>query len=165
MFALLLSIWEAPGSNHGLGTGNAEWAFSWFSSVPPDNCCDSAKSMEQSLSCEANQEIPRLLWNPKVRFRVHKSPPLVPILSRMHAVHILSPYFPKIHSDIFPSTPRSYEWSFPFRFSDIAVWYSGNALDLNSRGTWLISAGLHILLTDRHGFSQSTGNVLLNIHA
>jgi len=46
------------------------------------------------------------------------SPPLVPILSQMHPIRTFPPYFPKIHSNIFPSTPRSSSWSLPFRFSD-----------------------------------------------
>jgi hypothetical protein len=40
--------------------------------------------MEQSRNWEADshsssQEIPHVLWNPKVHYRVHNSPPLAPI--------------------------------------------------------------------------------------
>jgi hypothetical protein len=69
--------------------------------------------MVQSPSWEANsrlasREISCLLWNPRVHYCSHKSPPPVSFLSQMNLIHTLPPYFLKINSNIIlPSTPRS----------------------------------------------------------
>ena len=76
--------------------------------------------MEQSPSeadrFSACQEIPRILWNPKVHYHIHKYPPPVPILSQLGPIHKPISRFLKIHLNIIlPSTPGSPQWAFSFR--------------------------------------------------
>ena len=71
--------------------------------------------LEELTGFAANQEIPRILWNPKVHYRSHKRPPPVPIPSQLHPVPTTLSHFLKIHlilsshlrlglpNDLFPS--------------------------------------------------------------
>jgi len=54
-----------------------------------------AESLLRAHRFSASQEIPRILWNPKVHYHVYKSPPPVPLLSQINPVYALPIPIPK----------------------------------------------------------------------
>jgi len=78
--------------------------------------------MEQRFSLEANrladcQEIPLILWNPKVHYRIHKCPPPVPVLSQLDPVDTPTSHYLKIHPNIITSSASGFiQWALSITF-------------------------------------------------
>jgi hypothetical protein len=84
--------------------------------ISPRRCCCSANQLSsvtdctylltelspssEAANCAPTQELPSNLWNPKVLYRVHKSPPFVPILSQINLLHTIPSYLSKIYFKI-----------------------------------------------------------------
>jgi len=123
----------------------------WSHSRPWCCCCKAPCLLQQKqhvtvASHSASKEDPRLSWEPKVHYRVHSSPPLVPILSQLHRLCALSKIYTNV---ILLSIHRPSNWSLPFRFSNLipAAWHAPRTVSLDhyyNIFTWTMCTLLHL---------------------
>jgi hypothetical protein len=76
-----------------------------------------AQTFGEANRFSASQQIPHILWNPKVNYRIHNCPSAFLNLRQLDQVYTSPSHFLKIHLNInLPSMHRSSKWSFSFRF-------------------------------------------------
>jgi hypothetical protein len=100
----------------------------------------------EAANCAATQGLPNILWYPMVHYRVHKSPPLVHILSQIDPVHPTPFYLSKIHfNTVDPPTSSVFlVVSFLQTFSPISYMRSSSpplvlhTLSISSSLTWSV---------------------------
>jgi hypothetical protein len=69
---------------------NLSYLWRWMSNTKAN---ENKYHSRETDSFSAVQEIPRFLWNPKIRYRVQKSSPTDPILSQLNPVHTFTHYY------------------------------------------------------------------------
>ena len=62
----------------------------------------------EASTCSGSQKYSSILWNPKIHYRLHTNPPLVPVVRHLNPIHPLPPRFlpSKQRSLRSPSTGR-----------------------------------------------------------
>jgi hypothetical protein len=73
----------------------------------------------EAANCAATQDLPSILWNPKVHYRLHKRPPLAPILSQIDPIPTIPSYVITMYNVFLaicfgltcPSSGNTFWWS------------------------------------------------------